>query len=754
MLVAGLFVSTMLQASQTNAMPAPAPDVSATAHFYFALAKLHVDAGDFEEALAAYEKSIELDGSDPYSYLETAKFYGYLAQVSRTRQQTVGYLDKSLELLTEARARSPENPDILRLFAETHLRLGEERPSSYAVAQGALEKLRELEPSDIRTLVSLGQIYLFSRDSAKAADVLSEASSYSPRNRMVLSMLVDALLGSDRKAEAEKALTDLIPLDPGNAEHSLKLANLLSERGENQGAVAVLEAAGDGDWLTGSRINQALAREYHLVGEHEKALLIINRMLEDPFAASAPNRGLQRLKTSILTALARYREAAELFVPLLENEDNAERRLQDTLLLSRLYERTGDFDKAVELLSRESASLPVSVPAGRIAVAIADVQERGGDVIGAETTLRRALENSSETKLGPESVDLTRELAVLLSADDRPRAAAELLEKSLSELASQPPSADPAQDAQLTAALQLNLAGVYGQLEDWARMRSLGGLLAASDNADIAFIGVQVSADALAEEGQLEKALALVDGVEGRDRQVRAKKVELLHNHDRPEEAERLARESAEAGELLFAARLLQRHELYPASIELLEQLLPERSDTAVLFSLGAAYERTGAFDKAVETFQRLLEAEPGHSPSLNYLGYMWTERGENLEQSLEMIQQAVAADPDNGAYVDSLGWVYYQLEKYEEARPHLEWAARLSPDDSTVHEHLGDLYVALGDIAKARKAYRRSLELRPDSAGLVGEEAEQVAAIEAKLDALERVGDPVSGTDAGLETP
>ncbi|MEO1366588.1 MAG: tetratricopeptide repeat protein, partial [Acidobacteriota bacterium] len=124
----------------------------ATAHYHFALAKLHADAGDFEAALAAFEKSLELDSTDVYSFLETAKFYGYLAQVSRTRQQTVTYLDKSLELLASARELGADNPDVLRLFAETHLRLGEQRPSSYAVAQGALEKLREIEPTDLRTL--------------------------------------------------------------------------------------------------------------------------------------------------------------------------------------------------------------------------------------------------------------------------------------------------------------------------------------------------------------------------------------------------------------------------------------------------------------------------------------------------------------------------------------------------------------------------------------------------------------------------
>ncbi|MEO1368758.1 MAG: tetratricopeptide repeat protein, partial [Acidobacteriota bacterium] len=128
------------------------------------------------------------------------------------------------------------------------------------------------------------------------------------------------------------------------------------------------------------------------------------------------------------------------------------------------------------------------------------------------------------------------------------------------------------------------------------------------------------------------------------------------------------------------------------------------------------------------------------------YLGYTWAERGENLDEALGLIQRAVAADPDNGAYVDSLGWVYYQLGRFHEARPHLEWAARLEPDDATVHEHLGDLYAALGERELSRAAYRRALEIlgvAAEAAVERGREAEAddvagAARIEGKLDALD----------------
>lgn len=278
-------------------------------------------------------------------------------------------------------------------------------------------------------------------------------------------------------------------------------------------------------------------------------------------------------------------------------------------------------------------------------------------------------------------------------------------------------------------------------------MGTLGGQLATSANPEISFVGLQIQADALAEQDDVDGALALLDGVEGRSRQVRAKKVELLAHAGRADEAMALAKEPASSGEVgdrFFASRMLQRHEFYAESVALLEGMLEERSDEAVLFALGAGYERMGEIDKAVSTFRRLLDASPDHAPTLNYLGYTWAERGENLEDALALIQRAVAADPDNGAYVDSLGWAYYRLGRFQDARPHLEWAVRLEPDDATVHEHLGDLYVALGERGLARSSYDRALEILGATAEVEAEHdvdeenAADTARIKGKLEALD----------------
>jgi len=103
------------------------------------------------------------------------------------------------------------------------------------------------------------------------------------------------------------------------------------------------------------------------------------------------------------------------------------------------------------------------------------------------------------------------------------------------------------------------------------------------------------------------------------------------------------------------------------------------------------------------------------HAPGMNYLGYMWADRGENLPRALELIRKAVDLEPSNGAYLDSLGWVYFRLDRLDKAEENLVAASTLNPDDATVEEHLGDLWVKKGDMKKARESWKRALTLKPE---------------------------------------
>ena len=110
-----------------------------------------------------------------------------------------------------------------------------------------------------------------------------------------------------------------------------------------------------------------------------------------------------------------------------------------------------------------------------------------------------------------------------------------------------------------------------------------------------------------------------------------------------------------------------------------------------------------------------MLEQNPRHAPTLNYLGYALAERDSaRLVEALTLVRRAVEVDRWNGAYRDSLGWILFRMGRLDEARAELEQAARCYPFDPTVLEHLGDLYAAAGDESSALTWWTRALEARP----------------------------------------
>ncbi len=129
-------------------------------------------------------------------------------------------------------------------------------------------------------------------------------------------------------------------------------------------------------------------------------------------------------------------------------------------------------------------------------------------------------------------------------------------------------------------------------------------------------------------------------------------------------------------------------------------------------FSLSAVWVQLGDFQKGEEVLEVVFDEEPDNTQVNNDLGYLWADQGKNLEQAKAMIEKALAAEGENPAYLDSMGWVLFKLGDYEKARGHLEQAVSLpNGDDSTILDHLGDTYNALELTDKALEAWQKALE-------------------------------------------
>ena len=131
-----------------------------------------------------------------------------------------------------------------------------------------------------------------------------------------------------------------------------------------------------------------------------------------------------------------------------------------------------------------------------------------------------------------------------------------------------------------------------------------------------------------------------------------------------------------------------------------------------VYYVRGISHERIGAWKKAEADFRRALDLNPDQPQVLNYLGYSLVEKRMKLDEALDMIERAVAARPDSGFIVDSLGWAYYRLGRYEDAVGPMEHAAELMPTDPVVNDHLGDVLWTVGRRQEARFQWTRALSL------------------------------------------
>lgn len=140
-----------------------------------------------------------------------------------------------------------------------------------------------------------------------------------------------------------------------------------------------------------------------------------------------------------------------------------------------------------------------------------------------------------------------------------------------------------------------------------------------------------------------------------------------------------------------------------------------QRLSEVLFYQLGAVHERVGNYEQAARYLERALDTAPEFAEAMNYLGYMWAERGENLERAHQLLIRAVELQPDNPAYLDSLAWVLFKLGRPAEALPHMEKSiALMEPPDAVLYDHLGDIQSALGNANKARAAWQRALELDP----------------------------------------
>ena len=201
----------------------------------------------------------------------------------------------------------------------------------------------------------------------------------------------------------------------------------------------------------------------------------------------------------------------------------------------------------------------------------------------------------------------------------------------------------------------------------------------------------------------------------------RSKLAWSYQNAKQSDVALKMAQEAASSGDAeakLTYADLLRANERYDDSAQVLSGLIDRSTtpDWRLLYMRGVAFERAGHWPEGERDLKAALELRPDEPELLNYLGYTWIDRGERLAEALGMVERAVAANPQSGAMIDSLGWAHYRLGDYKKSVDLLEQAVELEAGDPEINNHLGDAYWRVGRRIEAEYQWRRVLTLDPDA--------------------------------------
>jgi tetratricopeptide (TPR) repeat protein len=633
------------------------------------------DAKSGSQALPSAEDTTRAD-----AYYNFTMGHFYEQQYEATSRAE--YATQAIEAYKKAYALDPKSPVIGERLAEMFWK-AQRTHDAITEAQQILKR----DPNDVPTRRLLGRIYLRSLGAGGGGQTeLTEANGSGQTEFLVRAIEqyreIYRLEPSDSESalwlarlyrlhnnhgKAEEVLRSILKEDPENDAAVEQLTQLLLDQGKSQEAVSLLE--GLTKRSPSPTLLDLLGEAYTQTKDLAKAEQAYRKAMELDPSELSHQRGLAQTllaEEKYSDALAAYQKLADLM------PDDPDVYLR----IAQIYRELHQLDKAEENLVKARQYSPGSLEVMYNEAMLYEAQGRYEDAI-------RVLSDAVTGIKGQSTVlpSRRRSLSILyqqlgqLYRDMQNYQAAIYTYEELGHLGEE-------EDRRS----RLLLMDTYRMAKDLPKALQTGKEAQAKYPADLAIR--ESEALLLGENGQTDEAVKmlrsqLTDSEVDRDTYLNI--AQVYERSRRYKEAE----EAARAAEVL------------PGK---------PRDNEMVWFLLGAIYERQKFFDRAEVEFKKALAVNPRNAPVLNYYGYMLGDLGQRLEEAQSLVERALKEEPYSGAYLDSLGWIYFKQNKLDEAEATLRKALQREGHDATIHSHLGDLYAKTGRMDLAAAEWEKSL--------------------------------------------
>lgn len=470
----------------------------------------------------------------------------------------------------------------------------------------------------------------------------------------------------EKDSEAEKAFQKALTIKPDSEEAMTELALIYSEKGEGEKAAELLRKVAEKN--PNPRALTYLAGTYEQMKDYAKAAETLQRVL----TLVPENEELRRALAQNLTLAGKLDEAVKLYREFVEED---ERDWQSQLRIAQIYRSQGKFPEARRELDKAKEISPDNPEVLFAEVGLLQAEGKTDEAIAA---LQRVLDSNAKRNYNPNERLVRAQLLEMLGQlylDTEQYSLAVEIFREMGGL-----------ETSMATRSSLHVIRAYRQAKEYDKaLREADGALKLwpEDRA------VRLEhATTLAETCKLEQAVAevkkLIDGKSDRETWLA-----IAGLYER-------GKKFSEMGKALDEA----------------DKLSKEKSEQeSIAFMRGAMYEGMKNLDKAEAEFRKVLAASPDSAAALNYLGYMLADRNVRLPEAVDLIKKALVLEPNNGAYLDSLGWAYYRQGKSDEAIKYLKLAVADAASDPTVNDHLGDAYSKAGNLKEAVGYWEKAIK-------------------------------------------